>query len=90
MEMTDGIVKEFFQRHELVKGSVPLGGVIHTVFPFLICDGIDFFQKGKISAIINFPDLLTGKDLSLPPAAQHVEPIEEPRKGVEQTGKPFR
>ena len=82
-------MKQLFKRHEFVKIGIPLHGVVHPAFPFVILDGLDFLQQGKMSTVIDFLNSLMSKDLSLPSGTKRIEQIEETCKPVQQPCEPF-
>jgi len=80
--MSDRIMKQLLQRHEFIKVGIPFRWVIHAPFPLIIFRGIDFFQKRKIGAVIDFSYSLMCKDLSLSSRAEGVEPVEKTCKKI--------
>src|SRR5688572_28272675 len=89
VEMSHRIVKQLFERHELIKVFIPFCWIIHTAPPFIFLDRIDFSSQGKINAIINVCNSLAGKHLSLPTSAKCIEPVEGTCECVYQPCKPF-
>ena len=76
VEMNNRIMKEFFQRHELIEVGIPFGGVIHAVLPLIVFDRINLFQQGEMHPIINSTDTFVVKDSALESGTECVEPIE--------------
>ena len=76
IKMSNWIMEKFFQCHELVEISIPFCWIIHAVLPFIIFDGIELFQQGKMSKVIYFANALIPKNPALPARAERIDPVE--------------
>jgi hypothetical protein len=52
MEVNDGIMEEFFKRHEFAEIGVPFGRIIHSTLPLFVFDRSDLPYQQNIDAVI--------------------------------------
>ena len=82
IEMFDGIVEEFADRHEVVEIGIPSGRIVHPSFPFVGFDSFELPHKREMDTIIDPANSLMRKYTRLQPSAKSVNPVERSCEGI--------
>lgn len=61
VEVSDRIMKQFTDRHEIMEIGVPPAGIMHPAFPFFVLDSRKLIHKREINPVIDSANSLMRK-----------------------------
>lgn len=66
-EVSDRIMEQLTDRHEIMEIGIPPAGIVHPAIPFVVLDFVKLLYKGKMDPVIDSTDPLMRKYSSLQP-----------------------
>src|SRR5687768_7518110 len=89
IEMSDGIMEEVANGHELVEIGIPSGRIVHPTFAFVALNSFKLPHKSEMDPIIDSTNSLMGEYPSLQPSAKSINPVEWRGEGIQCRGEDF-